>query len=332
MMGKVYIPSTPYARLVAKERGMDLAQAVPTGLWGAVRARDVLRLVEQGAAAARLTPLARRMAAEYGLDTAALTGSGYAGKITKLDVLAAKDRPQDSVVQAEAAAQGVRREKLRGMRKVVAQRMLRSHTEIPPVTQTMKADVTALMEARERLNKAAQDGRKYSVNDFVLAAVAKALARHRNMLVSLEGDEIVHKESVNLGMAVSVENGLLVPVIVDADRLTLAELSDIARELATRARNGKLSPDEYKGGAFSVTNLGMFGIESFTPIINQPEAAILGVCAVQEELALRNGAVCVRKVMRTSLTFDHRLLDGAGAARFQQEVTRLLENPIEIVL
>jgi pyruvate dehydrogenase E2 component (dihydrolipoamide acetyltransferase) len=217
------------------------------------------------------------------------------------------------------------------MRRVIADRMYRSHSEIPSVTHTVKVDVTELLEMRDRIN---QDGsRKISINDLVLKATCIALREHPNMLVSIDGNEIIQYGSVNLAIAVALADGLVVPVIKGADRLGLSELSEQAAALASAARENRLLPDDYKGSNFTVSNIGMYAVESFTPIINQPDAAILGVCAVEEELTLnREDRLCRRKKMRLSLTYDHRLLDGATAARFQLTLKNVLENPVRVLL
>ena len=221
--------------------------------------------------------------------------------------------------------------KLAGMRKVVAQRMLQSHTEIPPVTQNTKVDVTELMKFRKMLM--AETGNKYSVNDLILKATAKCLRQHPEVLVSLDGDQVIQRAHVNLGMAVALDAGLIVPVIRDADRLGLDALSAAAKDLASRAKNNKLTPDEYKGSTFSVSNLGMFGIETFTPIVNQPDAAILGVTAVEDELVMEpDGTIAKHQVMRLCCTFDHRAMDGAVEARFGMDLRDLLQSPVEILL
>ena len=151
--------------------------------------------------------------------------------------------------------------------------------------------------------------------------------------MSLDGDQVIQRAHVNLGMAVALDAGLIVPVIRDADRLGLDALSAAAKDLASRAKNNKLTPDEYKGSTFSVSNLGMFGIETFTPIVNQPDAAILGVCAVQDELVMDDeGNISKHQVMRLSFTYDHRLIDGAVAAKFVMALRDLLEKPMSIIL
>ena len=298
----------------------------------------------------RISPLARKTAAKLGVtDFAAIVGSGTSGRITQKDILAAaeamKTAPAPAPLSVAAASasepaapkaglelmEGDTVVKLSGMRKVVAERMLHSHTEIPPVTQTTKVDVTELMKFRKLL--LAETGRKYSVNDLILKATAKMLRQHPEILVSYDNGQMIQRAHVNIGMAVALEAGLIVPVIRDADRLGLDALADSAKDLASRAKGNKLLPDEYKGSTFSVSNLGMFGIETFTPIVNQPDAAILGVCAVQDELTLaEDGSVSKRQVMRLSFTYDHRLIDGATAAKFVMDLRDLLQSPMCIVL
>ena len=302
----------------------------------------------------RISPLARKTAAKLGVDYTGIAGTGAAGRIRQCDILAAAEQqkaaaaaaPAPAAVAAPAAApaakpaaksaglelmEGDTVVKLAGMRKVVSERMWASHNEIPPVTQNIKVDVTELMKFRKMLLETT--GKKYSVNDLILKATAKCLRAHPEMLVSMDGNQIIQRAHVNLGMAVALDGGLIVPVIRDADKMGLDELAAAAKDLATRAKENKLGADEYKGSTFSVSNLGMFGIETFTPIINQPDAAILGVCAIQDELALDDeGNVCKKQVMRLSVTLDHRLLDGAVVAKFQMDLRDLLQSPMSILL
>ena len=300
----------------------------------------------------RISPLARKTAAKLGVDYTNIVGTGTSGRIRQADILAAAEAqknapaPVAEAAPAPAAApaakpaaksaglelmEGDTVVKLAGMRKVVSERMWASHNEIPPVTQNIKVDVTELMKFRKML--LAETGKKYSVNDLVLKATAKCLRAHPEMLVSMDGNQIIQRAHVNLGMAVALDAGLIVPVIRDADKMGLDQLAAAAKDLATRAKENKLGADEYKGSTFSVSTLGMFGIEPFTPIINQPDAAILGVCAIQDELALDDeGNVVKKQVMRLSVTLDHRLLDGAVVAKFQMDLRDLLQNPMSILL
>ena len=292
----------------------------------------------------RISPLARKTAAKLGVNYTGIAGSGPSGRIVLKDILAASEAQKSAPAAAAAAPaapapkagslelmEGDTVIKLAGMRKVVSQRMWASHNEIPPVTQNIKVDVTALMKFRKML--LAETGKKYSVNDLILKATAKCLRQHPEMLVSLDGDQIIQRAHVNLGMAVALDAGLIVPVIRDADKLSLDALSAAAKDLATRAKENKLGADEYKGSTFTVSNLGMFGIETFTPIINQPDAAILGVCAIHDELDMDDeGKLFKKQVMRLSCTLDHRLLDGSVVAKFEMDLRDLLQSPMSILL
>ena len=293
----------------------------------------------------RISPLAKKTAAKLGVDYATVAGSGPLGRIVQKDILAAAEAAKAAPAPtAQAAAEkaapkktalelmdGDEVVKLAGMRKVVSERMTKSAQEIPTVTQNVRIDVTELMAFRKKINN--DLGVKYSLNDYVLKATAKALKNNKHILVSIDGDQIIKRAHVNIGMAVALEDGLIVPVIKDADKMSLGEISEAARDLAERARTNKLSMDEYKGSTFSISNLGMFGVETFNPIINQPDAGILGVCAVQDELVMdAEGNITKRQFMRISFTFDHRLIDGATAAKFELAIKELLENPMQILL
>lgn len=295
----------------------------------------------------RISPLARKTAAKLGVDYQSLTGSGPSGRIVQKDILAAAEAAKQQpapVAEAPAAApapaaksgelelmDGDEVVKLAGMRKVVAERMAKSAREIPTVTQNVKIDVTKLVAFRKQINETS--GQKFSMNDFILKAVANALRANPHILVSIDGNQIIKRAHVNLGMAVALDDGLIVPVIRDADKLSLSQISATAKDLAVRARENKLAMDEYKGSTFTISNLGMFGVETFDPIINQPDAGILGVCAVQDELDMDDeGKIFKKQVMRISFTFDHRLIDGAVAAKFELAIKELLEDPMRILL
>lgn len=303
----------------------------------------------------RISPLARKTAAKLGIsDFSGIIGSGTSGRIVRSDILAAAEASAKTAAEAKPSAavqpaseskaevkasksgsvelmDGDTVIKMSGMRKVVAERMMSSHTEIPPVTQNTKVDVTELVKFRKLLIN--ETGRKYSVNDLILKATAKMLKAHPEILVSYDNGRMIQRAHVNIGMAVALDAGLIVPVIRDADQLGLDAIADKAKDLAGRAKDNKLLPDEYKGSTFSVSNLGMFGIETFTPIINQPDAAILGVCAIQDELVMDDeGNISKRQFMRLSFTYDHKLIDGATAAKFIMDLRDLLQSPMRILL
>ena len=329
----------------------DAAPAAPAAAPAAAAPAAPAPAAAPNGARIRISPLARKTAAKLGVDYTALRGTGPSGRIVQRDILAAAQAQKETAaapapapvpapVPAPAPApasaglelmEGDTVTKLTGMRKVVAERMSRSHSEIPSVTQTTKVDVTELMRFRKLLQQ--ESGTKYSVNDLILKAVAKVLRQHPEILVSYDGGQMIQRAHVNLGMAVALDAGLIVPVIRDADRLSLDALSAAARDLAERAKNNHLTADEYKGSTFTVSNLGMFGVESFTPIINQPDAGILGVCAVEDELVMDDeGTISKHQVMRVSFTFDHRLIDGAVAAKFALDLRDLLQAPMRILL
>jgi len=325
----VPVEPTPAAETAVPVQAASVPVAVPVG--GRVR----------------ISPLAKKTAAKLGVNYTTVTGSGPMGRIVQKDILAAAEAAKNNVpapvaeavpVTAKSAAvtglelmEGDEVVKLAGMRKVVAERMTKSAQEIPTVTQNVKIDVTDLMAFRKKVNNDLDV--KYSLNDYVLKATAKALKNNRHILVSLDGDKIIKRAHVNIGMAVALDDGLIVPVIKDADKMSLSEISAAAKDLAERARTNKLGMDEYKGSTFSISNLGMFGVETFDPIINQPDAGILGVCAVQDELVMdEEGSITKRQFMRISYTFDHRLIDGATAAKFELAIRDLLQNPMQILL
>ncbi|MDR3164624.1 MAG: 2-oxo acid dehydrogenase subunit E2, partial [Synergistaceae bacterium] len=304
------VPATPYAKFLAAEKGVSLAGLPLDPRFGAVTAAAVL------AAVPSVTPLAVKVAAGERAALSEIKGSGHAGKITRGDVLDyVRSRAAETSAKEDTVVQ------MSGMRKAVMRNMIEAHALIPAVTQNVRADVTELAELRAKINEGREN--KFTLTDFIVKAVAKALRLHPEIMVSLgEGDTVIQHARINIGVAVALDEGLIVPVVEDADTLSLEELSAVIKDLAGRARAGKLLPDEYTGSVLTVTNMGMFGVTSFTPIINMPNAAILGVCAVEDEFRLVGGNVVVRKKITLPMTFDHRLMDGVPPARFQGTVKR----------
>lgn len=304
-------PATPYAKKLAQERGIPLQSVLPSGDYGAAKAADVLA-----------TPLAKRIAKINNIDLSAVKGSGYGGKILQSDLLEPACAEEGPAIEQS--------QPLTGIRKVVGERVLASHSQIPTVTQSVKADLSALLQLREQLNAGREQ--KFSINDFLLKATAMAVKELPHARTTLQEGSLVTYADANIGFAVSVENGLFVPVIKQADRLSLSQISSQARELAQKAREGGIRPDEYSGGVFSVSNMGMYGVYDFTPILNPPESGLLGVGGIHEELALRDGEIVVKKMVILCMSYDHRVMDGAGAAAIKNRVKALLENPMEILL
>jgi pyruvate dehydrogenase E2 component (dihydrolipoamide acetyltransferase) len=309
-------PSSPAARRLAKELGVDVSRVRPSG--SRISEDDVRRFHEEQSRIVA-SPLARRMAEEEGLDLAAIPGTGPGGRITEEDVLAALEKG------GAPAAAPPSRIPFAGMRQAIAEHMVHSLSTMAQVSMNTTADVTELKATREAMG--ARWGRKPSYTDFLVKAVVVALQEHPLLGATLEGDEIVLPAEYNVGVAVALESGLIVPVVRNADRLSLVEIGDRVKDLAERARQNDLAVEEVTGGTITITNLGMYGIDAFTPIINPPEVAILGVGRIVQQLALVDGQVLARDVMSLSLTVDHRIVDGAPGAQFLQTLVALLEHP-----
>lgn len=317
------VAATPLARRLAAQKGIDLIMITPSGSRGEVKARDIESVAEISA-----TPLARKMAKDLGIDLAGVDGTGFGGKIREADILAVGKPSSKDSAGAVSPREPVR-VPMRGMRKRIAERMLQSHLQAPPVTLNVNVDVTDLLEIRKCLNDSLDS--KISINDFLLKVTAIALREHPAINASIDGDEIVYHPDINLGMAVALEEGLITPVIRHADTLSLLQLSKVTKELSEKARGGGLLPDDYMGGTFTVSNLGVYDIVYFTPIINPPESGILGVCAIEDRVRINGEKIEKRKVMGLSLTFDHRVIDGAQSAVFLKRIKSLLENPLELM-
>jgi pyruvate dehydrogenase E2 component (dihydrolipoamide acetyltransferase) len=282
----------------------------------------------------RSSPLARRMASENGLDLQAVQGSGPGGRIIKRDVEAAVAsgavRQQPAAARFVPAGDDYRDAPLTQIRKTIARRLSESIGPIPTFYLTAEFDMERVAEMRAAM-AAMGDEFKVSFNDIVLKAVATALAQHPEVNAHWLGDKVRYFNRVHLGMAVAIEDGLITPVIFDADQKRMSEISRESRELAKRARERKLKPEEYTGSTFSVSNLGMFGIDQFTAIINPPEVGILAIGALEDKPVVVDGALTSRKRMRVTMSCDHRVVDGALGARFLQTLRRLIENPLMLV-
>jgi pyruvate dehydrogenase E2 component (dihydrolipoamide acetyltransferase) len=280
-----------------------------------------------GRASPSITPVARRMAEEAGLDWRRLSGSGPRGRITRDDVVRALEAATE-VAEAAPVTTGINEVveaiPLRSVRAVIAERMARSVTTTAHVTLTAEADATALVELRRQL---IQDGVHASYNDLFLYVLGRVLREHPQLNASLESDTVKLWRRIHVGLAVDTERGLLVPVLRDVDQKGLLQLAEETHFLIERARSGQCTPDELSNGTFTLTNLGMFGIDAFTPLINLPECAILGVGRIKRQPVMMGEKVVGRQMVWLSLTFDHRLVDGGPAARFLQRVVQLVERP-----
>jgi pyruvate dehydrogenase E2 component (dihydrolipoamide acetyltransferase) len=276
------------------------------------------------------SPLARRMAAERGLDLGSIGGSGPGGRIVKRDVEAAPGVVTAAGPKPHApspAAGDYRDVPLTQIRKTIARRLAESIGPVPTFYLNAEFDLERASEMRTAMAELG-DEYKVSFNDIVMKAVATALSKHPECNAHWLGDHIRYFNRVHLGMAVAIEDGLITPVIFDAHLKGLREIATEARELAGRARERKLKPDEYTGSTFSVSNLGMFGIDHFTAIINPPEAGILAIGGIEQRPVVIDGNVVVRRRLRVTMSCDHRVIDGATGAKFLQTLRRLLEVPL----
>jgi pyruvate dehydrogenase E2 component (dihydrolipoamide acetyltransferase) len=329
---------------------VDLTQVTASGPQGRIEERDVLAFL---ATQPKVTPVAARTAEALGVDLARVRGSGLGGQITRVDVEAAAAPTPGAVAPATAPAthaisqtaaaperlqppsteEGKEREllPLTGLRRIISERMSASHLATARVTLVTEADATAFVEAREVLKESVSETWDFApgYNDLLGITVARALREfpYMNARLDAEGQAIERLPCVNLGMAVDTERGLLVPVIRNADQKGLQAFGREFRTLVERARTARSTPEDLSGGTFTITNLGMYDVDAFTPIINLPETAILGVGRIQPKAVVRGSEIVARQMWTLSLTFDHRLVDGAPAARFLQRIKQLVETP-----
>jgi pyruvate dehydrogenase E2 component (dihydrolipoamide acetyltransferase) len=325
------IIATPAAKRRARELQIDLATITGRGPGGRIQQADVEAAAQAGQTASTAisrsgTPVAKRAAAELGVDWVELTGSGTGGRVVKADVLAAAQRPANAAPET-----AVEVSPLTGLRSIIARRMSDSAFSAPHVTLFTEADATTLVEARAQLNAELAESSKISYNSFLIAIAARALREHPRMNACLAGEEIRRYQEVNIALAVDTDRGLLAPVIRQADRLDLPAIEEAGGTLIQRAISGKSLPDDLTGGTFTITNLGMYEIDGFTPIINQPQAAILGAGRIKAKPVVVANEVLVRQMMGLSLSFDHRLVDGGPAARFLQRLKQLIERPFALM-
>lgn len=330
-------PATPEA-----ETASDTAPSSGNGAGGAAaqpaedKAQDGGRLV--------VSPLAARMAAEAGINLRTLSGSGPGGRIIKRDIEEAMKAAPSQARPAEARGQqqstqfpeiqgasAYRDEPMSEMRRVIARRLVTSIGPIPHFFLTTEIEMDRAAEARRQINEANPD-LKISLNDLIIKVAALSLIQHPQVNASFQEKTVRFYESADIGVAVAIEDGLITPIVRSADKKGVGQIAAEVRELAERARARKLRPEEYTGATFSVSNLGMFGIDEFTAVINPPEAAILAVGAMTPKPVVRDGEIVVRQLMRVTMSCDHRVIDGATGARFLQTFKQMLENPLMMIV
>ena len=342
------VRASPIARRLARERGVDLAGVTGTGPGGRIVEADGLTAADVARADAEAgrvlaSPLARRLARENGLELKGITGTGPGGRIVEADINAAvaarATAPPAAPEHAPAAAaeptpapEGAEQADLSRMRQAIARVTSDSKREAPHFYVAVDIDMTAAMALRRDVNDELPSSSRVSVNDLIVKASALAIGKHPKFNSFFRGDHLQMNPSINVGIAIALESGLIVPGIPECENKTLAQIAAASRDLIDRANNGTLQAEEYAGTTYSVSNLGMFDVDSFTAIIFPPHAAILAVGAVKEQPVARDGQLTIAEIMKATLSVDHRVADGAEAAQFLMEIKRLLEKPVSLLL
>lgn len=345
-MSEMKFRATPAARFLSKEYNVDLGLVKGSGPMGRIHKNDVIEFKNSNVV--KISSLAKRIIEVENISISEIVGSGVNGKILKEDVLSYMNNRNNVVeeVAVESISEVVNVEKpsygeieeipMSMMRRTVAKRMSESYFTAPVFVANIEVDMTESMALRQKLMEQIKEetGYKLTVTDIISLATVKSLQKHPyvNCRLSEDGNKIILHKYVNLAMAVGLENGLLTPVVKNAEKMSLKELMINLKELTKRAVDMKLETSELEDSTFTISNLGMFGIESFAPIINQPNSAILGVSATVEKPVVRNGEIVIRPIMKLSVTVDHRVVDGLEAAKFLNTLKNYLENPISILV
>lgn len=327
---------TPRAKTTAVDNNLDYSLVAGHGPEGLIIERDVLDFVAQNpltsVAAARVTPVAQRLAEINGVALDQVSGTGPRGKIMKADVQAAAGAQTSAAgagfAQVIEASKEAGTLPYSGMRKVIGDRMARSLHEMAQANHRMKVDMTEMMRLRDSLKA---NDIKVSYTDILVKIAARALMDFPIVNSSLVGEQIVLHPTANIGLAVALDNGLIVPVVRSAEQKSLAQISADANQLISKAKTNQLSPDDYTGGTFTITNLGMFDIDEFTAVVNPPESAILAVGKIDRVPVVEGDAIVIRPIMMLSLSYDHRVIDGAPAAKFLQRIKQLMQNPFLLI-
>ena len=325
-----YVLATPYAKKLAKEKGYDLSQIPGTGPNGTVVAKDVENFV----AGPKTSPMAAKLAAELGVDVSKLD---VQGRVMKADVLAAAGAGAAAAPAAEAAAAVESNDekpvKVNPLRRSIAANMTNSWHTSPRVTYTRPVEVTAMKDLRAKLKDGLKEqGIKLTYNHILMKVVAKALTEFPDVNASFADNMLTRHKHVNMGLAVAKGDGLIVPNVKNCEEKSLAQIAQETEALIEATRTGKLGMEDMTGGTFTISSLGPYGITSFSPIINQPELAILGVCDMVDTPVVRNGEIVIRTMMNLSLTADHRVIDGVMASKFLKRIAELLENPYMLLV
>ncbi len=323
-----HVPASPVAKRLARENNVNIAQITGSGPGGRIVRRDVEQFVSSGSAQPVAAPAAQPAATPAPTQAQPAPAQPAQPQVQP----AAQPTTAPSAMPAPAAAPipGSRREPLSRLRQTIARRLVQSKAPVPHFYVTSEINMEAVVELRKQLN--ASGDAKVTINDMIVKAAAIAMKKYPVLNASFAEDSLEYHDYINVGIAVATDNGLLAPAVTDVDKKSLGTISAEAKELIGRTRNGKATPDELQRGTFSVSNLGMYPVDSFVAIINPPQAAIIAVGAATEQPVVRDGQIVVGQVMKATISVDHRVADGAVAAEYMQELKRLLETPMLILL
>jgi len=329
------VKASPLAKKLAKDAGVDIVLIAGSGPEGRVVEKDVVTYLDSNKI--RVTPVAKKMAEEKNIDLTQVTGTGPNGKISKEDIEQFMTTQKTAAPAADKktdTADNDRMEKLSSMRKVIARKMLQSCTDAAMAYMVYEIDATAIQTFRQKLLKTAEKkhGIRVTITDFMLKITAEAIRQHPVINTRwVEGEGILFQDDINIGMAMAVKAGLVVPVIKQTDKKSIIDIGKDRVDLIDKGRNGKLGPAQMTGGTFTLSAMGMFGTDIFTAIINQPENAILGVGTIKDKPVVVDGQIVIRPMMNLALTYDHRTIDGANAGRFMQTLKQYMEDPMMIL-
>ena len=323
--GKVL--ASPAAKTLAKKNGIDI-QVAFAGTDKILKKKDIQKYIDEGAT--KMSPLARSIAEKEGIDVSGIAGSGVNGKILADDVKGAMPKAAPAAAPATAAASG---QEITGMRRIISERMSQSSNETAPVTYARRINMENIIALKDMLKaRAAEEGVKITLTDVLVKVIATGLTKYKNINVTFSDNIITQHDDVNMGIAVALDEGLLVPVLKAVDKRSIIDIAKEREVVVKNARVGKIAPENMGGGTFTISNLGSYEVDFFTPIIDIPQVAILGIGKTQDEVVVIDKEICIKPMAYFSLVADHRVVDGAPAVEFLGHLKAIIENPIGYIV
>lgn len=323
--GKVL--ASPAAKTLAKKNGIDI-QAAFAGTDKILKKKDIQKYIDDGAV--KMSPLARSIAEKEGIDVSGIAGSGVNGKILADDVKGAMPKAEAAPAAATPAPQG---QEITGMRRIISERMSQSSNETAPVTYSRRINMENIIALKDTLKaRAAEEGVKITLTDVLVKVIATGLTKYKNINVTFSDNIITQHDDVNMGIAVALDEGLLVPVLKAVDKRSIIDIAKEREVVVKNARVGKIAPENMGGGTFTISNLGSYEVDFFTPIIDIPQVAILGIGKTQDEVVVIDKEICIKPMAYFSLVADHRVVDGAPAVEFLGHLKAIIENPIGYIV